>query len=60
MEKNIVQINPLKSSKSNANYWKNKSVTERLEALEMLRQQYAAETDSPQRLQRVYRIIKQK
>lgn len=49
----------MKSSNTDANYWKDKSVIERLHALELLRQQYAASSDSPQKLQRVYRIIEQ-
>lgn len=47
----------MKSFNTDANYWKDKSVIERLQALELLRQQYAASSDSPQKLQRVYRIL---
>jgi hypothetical protein len=40
------------------NYWHSKSPSERLDALEELRQQYMKMTNAPRRLQRVINIIR--
>ncbi len=40
------------------NYWQSKTPSERLDALEELRQQYIEMTNAPRRLQRVINIIR--
>lgn len=40
------------------NYWHSKTPSERLDALEELRQQYIEMTNAPRRLQRVINIIR--
>ena len=40
------------------NYWHSKTPSERLDALEELRQQYIEMTNAPRRLQRVVNIIR--
>jgi len=65
MEK-VFQIKSLKDSSSDYQYWSSKTYQARIEAVEILRLQYLQllqknETEYVQsRLQRVYRIIKQK
>jgi tryptophan 2,3-dioxygenase len=61
MEK-AVAIKQLKEKSSTFEYWMSKPVSERLAAIEMLRQQYIKfkYKDVQPRLQRVCRIIKQK
>ena len=57
MEK-ILKIGHLKDRQTDFNFWKTKSDIARLEAVEMLRQQYINfKKDVQPRLQRVYRII---
>ena len=59
MEK-VVKITSLHSQESDREYWAKKSPRERIEALEMLRQQQMEQPIDAQRVQRVYRIIKRK
>jgi hypothetical protein len=60
MEKSL-KIVHLKDKNSDFRYWSSKTEIERLEAVEMLRQQYINyKHDVQSRLQRVYRIINQK
>ncbi|MGI8669316.1 MAG: toxin secretion, membrane fusion protein [Aridibacter sp.] len=61
IEKNITKTN-LEDQKSDFAYWQTKSYTERLKALEEIRQEYNnwKYTDAEQRFQRVYRIVKLK
>ena len=57
MEKSL-KIVQLKSKNTDFLYWSSKSEIERLQAVEMLRQQYINyKKDVQPRLQRVYRII---
>jgi hypothetical protein len=59
MEK-VLKITTIKDNSSDFAYWSNKSPIERLEALELLRQQYfSLNKDVQPRLQRVCRVIKQ-
>lgn len=59
MEK-VVKITTLKEQTTDFAYWATKSPTERLEAVELLRQQYFSFNKNVQpRLQRVCRVIKQ-
>lgn len=60
MNHEIKIINRKDSDKADWEYWQSKSHEERLEALELLRQQYMEANNVPQRLQRVCRIIKRK
>ncbi len=56
-------INKLKlaEEKSDRGYWMNQSVEERLSALESMREEYNNwKFHDQQRLQRIYRVIKQK
>jgi hypothetical protein len=60
MEKSV-KIVRLKDKNTDFLYWTSKSEIERLQAVEILRQQYINhKTDVQPRLQRVYRIINQK
>lgn len=60
MEK-IVKITNLKDKNTDFKFWLTKTEIQRLEAVEMLRQQYLNyKKDVQSRLQRVYRIINQK
>jgi len=60
MEKSL-KIVQLKDKNSDFQYWSSKTEIERLQAVEMLRQQYINyKHDVQSRLQRVYRIINQK
>ncbi|MCU0238128.1 MAG: hypothetical protein MUC29_01690 [Pyrinomonadaceae bacterium] len=63
--KNIVKViikTKLSEQKSDFAYWQTKSYTERLTALEEIRQEYNnwKYTDAEQRFQRVYRVVKLK
>jgi hypothetical protein len=59
MEK-VLKITTLKSNHSDFAFWSTKSMKERLETVEMLRQQYfMLKKDVQPRLQRVCRIINQ-
>ncbi len=59
MEK-VFRIVPLKNQPSDYQYWVSRSIEERLNAIEILRQQYLGFNQNAQsRLQRVCRIIKQ-
>ena len=59
MEK-VLKIVSLKEQPSDYIYWLSRPITERLDAIEILRQQYLEfHKDVEPRLQRVYRIIKQ-
>ena len=60
MEK-VLKIVSLKDRQSDFEYWMTKSITERLAAIEFLREQYINfNKDVQPRLQRVCRIINQK
>ena len=60
MNKNL-KIVHLKDKNTDFLYWKSKSEIERLQAIEILRQQYLNyKQDVQPRLQRVYRVINQK
>ena len=60
MEK-AVKITHLKDKNTDFTYWLSKTDTDRLQAIEILRQQYLNyKRDVHSRLQRVYRIINQK
>ncbi len=60
MEK-VLKITSLKEKSSDFSYWSTRSVKERLETIEILRQQYLSlKKDVQPRLQRVCRIINQK
>ncbi len=52
-----LKISRLHDNTSDINYWLSKSYTERLEAIEFLRQQYIKYTNVSERLQRVCRIV---
>ena len=57
----ILKIVNLKDRNTDFKYWSSQSETARLQAIEMLRQQYINfKKDVQPRLQRVYRIINQK
>jgi len=57
MEK-VVKITTLQDQKSDFAYWSTRSITERLDTIEILRQQYFnLKSDVQPRLQRVCRII---
>ncbi len=57
MEK-VVTIRSLKDTDNDFEYWLTKTPSDRIAAVELLRQHYLAfHKDAPQRLQRVYRII---
>lgn len=61
MDKTAFSIKKQNNTQSDLEFWLSKSVLDRLQALESLRQQFFSYThDSPPRLQRVYRIVKQK
>ena len=56
-----LKIVQLKDKNTDFLYWKSKSEIERLEAIEILRQQYINyKQDVQPRLQRVYRVVNQK
>lgn len=58
--KKVFRIVPLKNQPSDYHYWISRSIKERLDAIEILRQQYLGFSQNAQsRLQRVCRIIKQ-
>ncbi|MCB8749711.1 hypothetical protein L2E68_03170 [Planktothrix agardhii 1029] len=61
MEKVIKKIK-IKEQKSDFNYWQQQPYEKRLEALEEIRQQYHQYkyNNAEPRLQRIYRIVKQK
>lgn len=59
MEK-VVKIVHLKDRNTDFQYWMSRSETERLEAIETLRNQFINYKDVKPRLQRVCRIINQK
>jgi hypothetical protein len=60
MEK-VLRITTLKNKETDFAYWSSKSHIERLEAIEILRQQYfKLRKDVQPRLQRVCRIVNQK
>ena len=60
MEKSV-KIIQLKDKSTDFIYWMSKTDIERLQAVEILRQQYINyKNDAQSRLQRVYRIINQK
>jgi hypothetical protein len=65
MEKHL-QIKSIKNSDSDLEYWKSRSEQERIDAIEILRDQYfqlqnnALTKYARPRLQRVYRITRQK
>ena len=57
----VIKITHLKDKNTAFTYWLSRTDIERLEAIEMLRQQYLNYKKNVQsRLQRVYRIINQK
>ena len=56
MEK-VIRIVDKNNSGFDAKYWLKKSSRERIEALELLRNQYLTKNGTRQRLQRVCRII---
>ncbi|NGZ45151.1 hypothetical protein EWU23_11760 [Cytophagaceae bacterium 50C-KIRBA] len=59
MEK-VLKITTLKEHKSDFAYWSTKSFNERLDTIEILRQQYfSLKKDVQPRLQRVCRIVNQ-
>lgn len=59
MDKSAINIVNQKSTQSDFQYWQSKSYSERLIALEEIRNEYNCwKYGSEQRLQRVYRIIK--
>jgi hypothetical protein len=61
INKNIINIIHLKDQKTDFNYWQKRSMSERLEALESLRQQFYNYTDeTTTRFQRVLTITKRK
>lgn len=58
MEK-VVRIVPLKNQPSDYHYWLTRSVSDRLDAIELLRRQYLEMAhDVEPRLQRVCRVVK--
>jgi hypothetical protein len=58
MEK-VVSRHPLKAQPRDTEYWLTRPVEERLEAVEVLRQDWlAANPNVIQRLQRIYRVVK--
>lgn len=61
IEKAVTKTN-FSEQKSDFAYWQTKSYTERLAALEEIRQEYNnwKYTDAEQRFQRVYRVVKLK
>lgn len=61
MIRKVTCVTTNKKQLSDYQYWINRPVHERLDALELLRQSYLSFlTDVPQRLQRVYRVTQQK
>ncbi len=65
MEKSL-RIKSIKDSDNDLEYWKSRSVQERIDAIEFLRLQYLQienyplSKDAKPRLQRVYRVTQQK
>jgi hypothetical protein len=57
MEK-VVKIISLYDQSNDFEFWKSKTVIERLEAIEFLRKQYSADYDPASRLQRVLTVAK--
>lgn len=55
----VIKKVPLRQSSSDYDYWRSRSVIERIDALEMLRQHYIGfSQDAHQGIQRVIRITK--
>jgi Arc/MetJ family transcription regulator len=55
----VIKKVPLRESSSDYDYWQSRSVNERIDALEMLRQQYIGfSQNAHQGIQRVVRITK--
>mgnify|MGYP006287601939 CR=1 FL=1 len=56
----VLRIAPLKEQPSDYIYWLSRPITERLDAIEILRQQYLEfHKDVEPRLQRVCRVVEQ-
>ncbi len=61
IDKTAIVIKKQNEEQSDLGFWLSKSVDERLHALESLRRQFFSYSHyPPPRLQRVYRIVKQK
>lgn len=58
MEK-ILKIVPLHERSNDREYWLSRPISERIDAIEILRNQYIKFRDVEPRLQRVCRVIKQ-
>ena len=59
MEK-VVRIINIKDDKGDREYWMSKSPAERIDAIEILREQYVRfKGDVQQGLQRIYRVVEQ-
>ena len=60
MVRKVVRVTTNLDQPSDYEYWITRSIAERLDAVEMLRQSYLSfRTDVPARLQRVYRVTQQ-
>ncbi len=59
MEK-IIAITRKEKGRTDFLYWQTKTPKERIEALEFLRKQFMVSNHVDERLQRVYRIVRQK
>lgn len=60
MIRKVVRVTTNKDQPSEYQYWITRPVTERIDAIEMLRQSYMSfRKDVPPRLQRVYRVTQQ-
>lgn len=60
MVRKVTSVTTNKEQPSDYQYWKTRSVSERIDAIEMLRQSWMDfQQNVPSRLQRVYRVAQQ-
>ena len=57
MVRKVTCVTTNKEQASDLDYWQSRSISERIDAIEMLRESYMSyQKNVPQRLQRVYRV----
>ncbi len=60
MVRKVTCVTTNKEQPSDLDYWQSRSISERIDAIEMLRESYMSyQKNVPQRFQRVYRITQQ-
>ena len=60
MVRKVTCVTTNKEQPSDFDYWESRSISERIDAIEMLRESYMSyQKNVPQRFQRVYRITQQ-